>query len=150
MKIGVEARARIAFAVVVLAAALAALAWWLSSVAQYRIYEIQSHEPVSGLIAGAPVEFHGVEVGKVRSVALAGPRLVRILVQVLRDAPISSATIATVTGRGLAARGYTGYVYISLEDQGSGGQPPLAAGQPYPMIVAGPPQSETLDSTVQQ
>ena len=42
-------------------AASAAVAWRVSR-AGYREYEIRSPDNVSGLIAGAPVEFHGVEV----------------------------------------------------------------------------------------
>ena len=106
---------------------------------------------MSGLIAGSPVEFHGVEVGQVRSVQLLGPRTVRILAEVRREAPVTSATIATVTGRGLASRGFTGYVYISLEDSGASGQPLQALGEArYPQIAAAPAQTVSLDTAMQQ
>ena len=32
------------------------------------------------------------------------------------NAPVTSAAVATITSRGLATRGYIGYVYISLDD----------------------------------
>src|SRR5438128_2212343 len=91
MTLSVEARARMIFGVLLLAVAVGALGWYLLAEARYRTYEIRSGEPVSGLIAGAPVEFHGVEVGQVRSVRLLGPRQVRVLVDIHHDAPVSSA-----------------------------------------------------------
>lgn len=151
MAFSVEGRARVIFGVLLLAVALAALAWYLLAAARYRTYEIRSPDSVSGLIAGAPVEFHGVEVGQVRSVRLLGPRQVRILADVRDDAPVSSATVATITGRGLAARGFTGYVYISLEDRGAAGQPlQPASGSSWPQIAALPSQTTSLDTAMQQ
>lgn len=151
MAMSAEARARILFAAAVLFAALAAAGWALFAARQHVMYEIRSREAVSGLIPGAPVEFHGVEVGQVREVRLAGARDVRIFVALRRDAPVTSATRATVTGRGLAARGFTGYVYVSLEDEGEPGAAlEAAAGEPYPRIAAAPGRSINLDTTVTQ
>jgi phospholipid/cholesterol/gamma-HCH transport system substrate-binding protein len=147
----VEARAKLLFAALVVAIAAAAGAWYLLAAAGVDRYEIRSRESVSGLIAGAPVEFHGVEVGQVREVRLSDPRSVRILVDLRRGTPISSATVATVTGRGLAARGFTGYVYVSLEDSDAP-QAPLATapGEPYPLIAAAPARSVSLDTSITQ
>lgn len=152
MTTSAEAKARIIFAGFLLALAAAAAAWWLFSTHSHVTYEIRSSEAVSGLIAGAPVEFHGVEVGKVGRVLLADPRTARVLLEVSRDAPVTSATVATVTGRGLAARGFTGYVYVSLEDKGAATGQPLAAqpGQPYPLIAVGPSELENIDTAVHQ
>jgi phospholipid/cholesterol/gamma-HCH transport system substrate-binding protein len=148
---GVEARAKLVFATVLVAIAAAVGGWYVLSGTGFVRYEIRSREAVSGLIAGAPVEFHGVEVGQVKEVRLADPRNVRILLDVRRDAPVSSATIATITGRGLATRGFTGYVYVSLEDRGAAGEALAAApGEPYPMIAAGPAQSVSLDTSITQ
>lgn len=131
--------------------AAGALAWWLWAAGTHATYEIRSSEPVSGLIRGAPVEFHGVEVGTVEQVLLAGPRSVRILVAVRKDAPVTSATVATITGRGLAARGFTGYVYVALEEGAAGGQALRAlAGQPYPVIASAPTQLVSIDTAVHQ
>ena len=111
-------RAKWAFALSLAAVAAVALAWYLVSAARFVTYEIRTRDAVSGLLPGAPVEFHGVEVGQVRDVHLADPRTVRVLLSVRRDAPVTTATVATITGRGLATRGFTGYVYVSLEDRG--------------------------------
>jgi phospholipid/cholesterol/gamma-HCH transport system substrate-binding protein len=148
---GVEARAKLVFATVLVAIAAAIGGWYLLSASGFVRYEIRSREPVSGLIAGAPVEFHGVEVGQVKEVRLSDPRNVRVLVDVRADAPVSSATIATITGRGLASRGFTGYVYVNLEDRGAAGEPLAAApGDPYPVIAVAPAQSVSLDTSITQ
>lgn len=145
-----ESKARWLFAGFLLLAAAAAGGWWLVDAARYATYEIRTRDAVSGLIPGAPVEFHGVEVGKVRAVQLVDPRLVRVLLEVRRDAPVSAATVATITGRGLAARGFTGYVYVSLEDSGSSGQPlARSPDSPYPLLASAPARLVNLDTSIQ-
>jgi ABC-type transporter Mla subunit MlaD len=142
-------RARWAFALSLAVVAAAAAAGYAFNAGRYSTYEIRSREPVSGLIAGAPVEFHGVEVGQVREVQLADPRTVRVLLTVRKDAPVSTATVATITGRGLASRGFTGYVYISLEDRaGPGGPLPVAPGAAHPVIASAPSQTVSLDTSI--
>lgn len=139
------------FAGSLLLLAAAALAWWLADRRGYITYELRSREPVSGLLAGAPVEFHGVDVGQVTQVELLDPRNVRVLLQVRRNAPVTSATIATITGRGLATRGFTGYVYVSLEDGSAPGRPLTpAAGEAHARIATAPAQSENLDVAMAQ
>lgn len=151
MKPSVETRSRIAFVVTLLVLAVGGLVWYFATGAQYTRYEIRSRDAVSGLIPGAPVEFHGVEVGRVHEVKLADPGTARIVVEVSKDAPVSSATVATLTGRGLAARGFTGYVYISLDDRGPPGQPLRAAeGQRYAQIATAPSQLSNIDQAVSQ
>ncbi|HET8746072.1 MAG TPA: MlaD family protein [Ramlibacter sp.] len=145
---GATSRARWAFALsVVVLAAAGAVAYALTA-GRYATYEIRSRDPVSGLLPGAPVEFHGVEVGQVREVQLAGPRSVRVLLSVRKEAPVSTATVATVTGRGLASRGFTGYVYVSLED-GAGPGGPLAVPKDggHPVIASAPAQTTSLDTS---
>jgi phospholipid/cholesterol/gamma-HCH transport system substrate-binding protein len=152
----VETRARIAFTLVVILGAAAALAWYFFSSSRYASYEIRTTEPVSGLIADSPVEFHGVEVGKVKRVRLIDPHSVSILLSVSRDAPVTRATVATITSRGLAARGFTGYVYIDLENVGTDSRPltassaspedPLASR--FPRIPTGSSRAMSLDTTI--
>jgi len=151
MAMTTEAKARWWFAGFLLALAAAAAAWVLVGVTAHATYEIRTRDPVSGLIPGAPVEFHGVEVGKVRSVQLLAPRLVRVLVEVRHAVPVSSATVATITGRGLATRGFTGYVYVSLEDRDGDGKPlAAAAGSAYPLIASAPSQVVSLDTSISE
>ncbi|MCL4315301.1 MAG: MlaD family protein, partial [Gammaproteobacteria bacterium] len=61
--------------VLVLGAALIGSVLWLSSGNSYRkdydVYRTYMQESVSGLSLDAPVRYHGVEVGRVREIALA-------------------------------------------------------------------------------
>lgn len=148
-KASAERRARVAFALVVLLGSAAGLGWYWVDSSRYTTFEIRTHDVVSGLNTDSPVEFHGVEVGKVKRVQLIDPRSVRILLSVRRKAPITRATIATITTRGLAVRGFTGYVCIALEDIGSDSRPLRPPpGSAFALIPTAPPQSLTLDTTI--
>lgn len=149
MSASVEVRAQWLFAAVLLLVAAGAGGWLLFDQVRDTTYEIRTHDAVSGLLPGAPVEFHGVEVGKVRAVDLLQPRLVRVLVQVRRGVPVTSATVATITGRGMAARGFTGYVYVSLEDSDRVAQPLAKVdGDAYALLASAPANIVSLDTTV--
>jgi phospholipid/cholesterol/gamma-HCH transport system substrate-binding protein len=146
-----ESKARWLFGAFLLALAAGAALWWAVSEARWKTYELRTADAVSGLIRGSPVEFHGVEVGKVRAVELLGPRRVRVLLDVQRDAPVTTATTATITGRGMASRGFTGYVYVSLEDTAATGSALApAAGSPYPVIASAPAQIVSLDTSISE
>jgi ABC-type transporter Mla subunit MlaD len=151
MNLSVEARARWAFAGLLLAGAVIAAAWYYAASAREAAYRIRTSDPVSGLIPDAPVEFHGVEVGKVRRVALAGPRSVDIVLDIDKAVPVTQGTVATITSRGLATRGFAGYVYVALEDDGSDPRPPAAQGPDrIPVIRSAPSRSVNLDTTISQ
>ena len=151
MKIDADNKARLGFVLVVLIGAIAGGFWYLLLAARYAIYEIETRDVVSGLIADAPVEFHGVDVGKVKRVELTGPHAVSILLSVDKSAPVTTATVATITSRGLATRGFTGYVYISLEDAGTDARRLVASpGRKYPVIAATPSRSVNLDLAISQ
>lgn len=154
MERSVESTARRAFAVFILLVVAGALGWYLAGSAQYTTYQIRTQDSVSGLLVDAPVEFHGVEVGKVQHINLADPRTVDILLQIRKEVPVTATTIATITTRGLANRGFMGYVYISLEDAGPGmsAATPLATlpGSSFPSIPATHPRLVTLDTTISQ
>ena len=84
-----------------------------------------------GLRTGAPVTFNGVRVGEVRSLSFDKTNLsaVDAHLAIDRDAPITSATQAT-----LEAQGLLGAVYVSLS--GGDATKPLERGQGAPVIVA--------------
>ena len=151
MKMSIENRARLAFAIVVVIGIMAGLVWYSMTAGQYRTYQIVTTDPVSGLIADAPVEFHGVDVGKVTEVKLTSPHSIHILMDIRQDAPVSASTVATITARGVATRGFTGYVYISLDDAGDNHGPlPVASGNDYPQIPTAPSRTESLDVAISQ
>jgi phospholipid/cholesterol/gamma-HCH transport system substrate-binding protein len=151
MKLDADNKARIAFALVLLLGAAVGIVWNVVSSARYTTYQVQTHDSVSGLIADAPVEYHGVDVGKVKSVELIDSRSIRILLSIRNDAPVTTATVATITSRGLATRGFTGYVYVSLEDAGTDSRSLVArAGERYPAIPTAPSKSVSLDLAISQ
>jgi phospholipid/cholesterol/gamma-HCH transport system substrate-binding protein len=151
MKMDIDMKARLLFTAVLLVLATGTLIWYFLAATHFTTYQIYTKDSVSGLIVDAPIEFHGVEVGKVKSVKLLEPQLVSIVLNVEKAAPVSSATVATIISRGVAARGFTGYVYVSLEDAGTVASP-LAAqpGEPYPVIPTAPAKVVTLDTAVNQ
>jgi phospholipid/cholesterol/gamma-HCH transport system substrate-binding protein len=151
MKFSIENKARLAFAIAILVGAGLGAAWWLADASRYATYQIDTRDSVSGLIADAPVEFHGVEMGRVTRVELTGPQSVRVLLSIRKDAPVTQATVATITSRGLATRGFTGYVYVSLDNMGTdSGALVAAVGQPFPVIPSAPSRSVSLDTAISQ
>jgi len=151
VKFGTNTMARLMFVTVLLIAAAAGGIWYFHSVSGYATYQIHTEDPVSGLVIDAPIEFHGVEVGKVKSISLLSPRSVNIVLSIDKNAPVTSASVATITSRGLATRGYTGYVYISLDDVGADSRPlTTRPGEPYPVIRTAPSKVLTLDTSIDQ
>jgi phospholipid/cholesterol/gamma-HCH transport system substrate-binding protein len=151
VKIGTNTLARLMFAAVLLISTVVGAIWYLHSVSRYATYQIDTEDTVSGLAIDAPVEFHGVEVGKVKTIRLISPHSVSIVLSVDKAAPVTTASVATITSRGLATRGYTGYVYISLDDVGIDSRPlTTRPGEPYPIIRTAPSKIITLDTSIDQ
>ena len=151
MKIGTDTMARLMFVTVLLISTVVGAIWYLRSASGHATYQIYTEDPVSGLNIDAPIEFHGVEVGKVKNIRLVNPRSVAIVLSIDKSAPVTSASVATITSRGLATRGYTGYVYISLDDVGIDSRPLTApSGEPYPIIRTAPSKVLTLDTSINQ
>src|SRR5476649_946757 len=106
MKTDVNSKALFLFIAFLLISTVAGAVWYFLSASQYTKYQIHTQDPVSGLIADAPVEFHGVDVGKVESIDIVNSHLVSIILSIKNTAPITSATVATITSRGLATKGF--------------------------------------------
>ena len=92
---------------------------------QYDLYLAVEEESVAGLNLNAPVKYNGVEIGKVRSIALDphDPQRVNLLLAIAHDSPIKLDTVAV-----LKAQGLTGIAYVEL----SGGAPGAPALQVLP------------------
>lgn len=117
-----------------------AFVWWFQRLgtgeakAQYEIY---FDGPVSGLRTGATVNFNGIRVGEVRSLALLPdvPRAVIAIVEVARSTPIRTDTKVTLEYQGL-----TGVATVAL----TGGDPKASMlmerkkGDRPPRLVAEP------------
>jgi phospholipid/cholesterol/gamma-HCH transport system substrate-binding protein len=146
-----ENTAKLAFVAMLLIGVAAFSVWYRFDTSRYLTYRVVTHDPVSGLIADAPVEMHGVDVGKVERVDLVDARTVDIRLRLQKGAPVTMGTVATVTARGLATRGFTGYVYLALEDDGHDGRQLVAAvNESVPLIRSGPSRTVSLDTTINQ
>jgi len=134
--------------VVVLSTALIAGVLWLSSGKYYRrnfdIYQTHMSESVSGLNLDAPVRYRGVDVGRVRKIALAPENVeeVEVTLEIDRGTPIKEDTVATLETQGL-----TGIAFVELTG-GRRDSPPLKArpGQAYPVIKSGPSLMTRLET----
>lgn len=130
---------------------LAVIIWYLLVLPSrhYSIYKIETPESVSGLLVDAPVEFKGVDVGKVKHLEIKNNQTVEILLEIKNTIPITKSTVALLTARGLTSRGYTGYVYVDLQEQGADHtRLAVLPGQTYPIIPSKHSSISSLDTTL--
>lgn len=124
---------------------------WLSAgfnSGSYKIYQVNMIESVSGLSIDAPVEYNGVNVGSVKSIDInhKNPRLVKILLNIKSDTPITRGTRAQLNIRSLS-----GIAYMALEDDESDVTPLTAEkDQSYPIIPTKPSFFLRLETAVTQ
>lgn len=136
--------------VIVLTTSMIAGVLWLSSGKYYRksydTYQTYMTESVGGLNIDAVVTYRGVDVGRVRKIALAPGNVEQVLLtlEIDRGTPIKDDTMATLRTQGL-----TGIAYVELTG-GSRASPPLQArpGEPYPVITSGPSLILRLESSI--
>jgi phospholipid/cholesterol/gamma-HCH transport system substrate-binding protein len=125
--------------VVLLGAVLLGVVLWLSK-GEYRgsydRYYTYTRESVSGLSVDATVKYQGVNVGRVKEIALnpENPEEVRLALDLTRGTPVKEDTVAVLETQGL-----TGLRTVNLTG-GSRGSPPLVAkpGESYPVIKSRP------------
>ena len=136
--------------VLLLGAALIGGVLWLSSEKSYRkaydLYLVYMQESVSGLNPDAPVRYRGVQVGRVRNIALAPGDVERVLLKldIERGTPIKQDTVAVLRTQGL-----TGIGHVELTG-GSRASPALQAlpGEDYPVIRTGPSLMVRMDAAL--
>jgi phospholipid/cholesterol/gamma-HCH transport system substrate-binding protein len=136
--------------VIVLTVALIAGGLWLSSGKYYRksydTYITYMTESVAGLNLNAPVRYRGVDVGRVKKIALDTANVERVVVtlDVDRGTPVKEDTVAM-----LGSQGLTGIAFIELM-AGHRDSPPLRAqpGAEYPVIASAPSFMNRLETSV--
>jgi phospholipid/cholesterol/gamma-HCH transport system substrate-binding protein len=137
-----------AFVLLVIAMAVTFVFWYTDQQDRrsYDRYEIYFKGSVSGLSAGSPVRYLGVDVGKVVRIALDPQQRKRV--QVIADID-SSAPIDERTRASLSLQGITGLLFIDLE------QDPKAAitgmlpqGLRYPVIASAQSNIDALLSSL--
>lgn len=112
----------------------------------YDRYEAHMKESVAGLSVDSTVKYRGVDVGRIKAIALNpnNPEEVLLTMDIVRETPIKTDTIAVLETQGL-----TGLATINLTG-GSRDAPSLQAreGQAYPVIKTGPSLFFRLDEAV--
>ncbi|HEY0684240.1 MAG TPA: MlaD family protein [Steroidobacter sp.] len=125
-----------AFILLVVAMGIGFVLWYTDANdgREYERYEIYFTGSVSGLDRGSPVRFLGVDVGRVRRLAIdpTDATRVHVVVEVDKSAPISAATRAS-----LGLQGVTGLLYVNLKEASDVDRnAPLLQGENYPVIEA--------------
>lgn len=127
-----------AFVLLVIGMAVSFVYWYTDQKDKrtYQRYEIYYEGTVSGLTAGSPVRYLGVDVGKVARIMLEPkePKRVEVIADIDANAPIDARTQAL-----LSLQGVTGLLFIDLEeDPESHATGPLPKGARYPVIRSAP------------
>lgn len=135
--------------VLVLIAFLGGVVLWLGEGDYRKVYDRYYaflDESVSGLSVNSPVKYRGVEVGRVKEIALNpdNPEEVRLTLDIARGTPLKDDTLAVLDSQGL-----TGLAIVNLTG-GSRSSPLLAAkpDQEYPVIKSGPSLLYRLDTAL--
>ncbi|SRR5579883_317062 len=139
-----------AFVISLTAAIILAIIWLSSGLStyDYTTYKVYMKESVSGLSIDSPVEFNGVNVGNVTSIEInhRNPQLVKVLIKVKNDTPITMGTRAKLDVRSLS-----GLAYIQLQDKGLDMRPLVKEkDQDYPIISTIPSILVRLDTALTQ
>ncbi|MDH5740605.1 MAG: MCE family protein, partial [Nitrospira sp.] len=112
----------------------------------YDRYVAKMQESVAGLSVNSTVKYRGVDVGRVKEIALKpdNPEEVLLTMDIVRGTPIKTDTVAVLETQGL-----TGLATINLMG-GSKEAPPLEImeGQDYPVIRTGPSLFIRLDKAI--
>jgi phospholipid/cholesterol/gamma-HCH transport system substrate-binding protein len=137
-----------AFVLLVIAMAASFVFWYTGQQDKrtYQRYEIYFDGSISGLSAGSPVRYLGVDVGKVVRISLDPQQRTRVQViaEVDSSAPLDAGTLAS-----LGLQGVTGLLFIDLqEDPKSKANGPLPQGQHYPVINASRSNIDVFLSTL--
>ncbi len=136
--------------VLIFSAALIGGVLWLSSGrtygTDYDLYRTYMKESVAGLNLNAPVRYRGVEVGRVKKIALAPGNVeqVQLTLAIESGTPVKVDTVAI-----LSTQGVTGIAFVDLTG-GSRDAPVLQTepGEEYPIIRSGPSLMVRLDASL--
>jgi len=125
--------------IALLGAALLAGVLWLSRTDYRGVYDryyTYMDESVSGLSSDSSVKYRGVDVGRVKEIALSpeNPEKVRVALDLVRGTPVKEDTVAVLETQGL-----TGITTVNLRG-GSNASPILKSkpGEHYPVIKSQP------------
>lgn len=139
-----------AFVIVLTTAIILSIIWLSSglSTQTYTTYQVDMKEAVNGLSIDAAVQYNGVNVGTVKSIAINRKNIqfVTLLLRIKSDTPITFGTRAKLDVKALS-----GLASIALLDKGTDMRPLIAfKEQPYPVIQTTPSNLLRLDSALTQ
>ena len=111
---------------------------WLAKVQldrTYAQYDIR-FDSVAGLGVASSVQYNGIDVGRVLTIALDSedPALVRVRIEIYASTPVRSDTTAT-----LSSQGVTGVSYVGLEGGSPDAEPLVAKGPGRVPVIASKP-----------
>lgn len=138
------------FVMVALVCATTVISWFASKHDQagHTPYVVYFSGSVDGLVHGAPVKLRGIQVGYVDTIGFAGPSddRIRVLVQLMPEAPVWDTTMASLQMQGL-----TGGSMVALDNTATGTLPPKGKDKDGVMIIPSKPSSlEKVFSSVPQ
>ncbi|MDP6342629.1 MAG: MlaD family protein, partial [Alphaproteobacteria bacterium] len=121
--------------VLVVVAGLFGFVVWLAKVEidrEFALYRVFFDEAVSGLSVGGDVRYNGIPVGTVTAIEIArgDPGRVQVTVEVSRDTPVRSDTVAK-----LELQGITGVAFIQLQGGSPSAPPPGPAKDGLPPVI---------------
>src|SRR5580658_8841807 len=137
-----------AFVLLVITMAVSFVFWYTDQRDKrtYQRYEIYFPGTVSGLSAGSPVRYLGVDVGKVARISIDPEQRNRVLVIADID---STAPIDVRTQASLSLQGVTGLLFIDLQqDPKASASGTLPQGLDYPVIRSAPSDFDVLLSNL--
>jgi phospholipid/cholesterol/gamma-HCH transport system substrate-binding protein len=109
------------FVILLTAAAIGGALWLLRDQHDYSVqYELVTKHGVTGLNAGAPVRFRGVDVGRVDTIKFDHdvPGQIRVRITVDPDAPVTRGAFGRLSYQGLS-----GIAFVQLDDDGKDPRP---------------------------
>lgn len=124
---------------------------WLSSgfsFQTYKNYLVYMQESVNGLNVDSPVEFNGVNVGTVKSITIDhnNPQVVKVVLNIKSDTPVTQGTDATLNTKGI-----TGVAYVALKDSSTDLTPLTKRDdQEFPVIKTSPSLFLRMDAALKK
>jgi phospholipid/cholesterol/gamma-HCH transport system substrate-binding protein len=109
------------FVILLTAAAIGGALWLRRDRDDYSVhYELVTKHTVTGLSAGAPVRFRGVDIGRVETIKFDHevPGQIRVRVAVDPDAPVTRGAFGRLNYQGIS-----GIAFVQLDDEGKDPRP---------------------------
>jgi len=109
------------FVILLTAATIGGALWLRRDRHDYSVqYELVTKHSVTGLSAGAPVRFRGVDIGRVQTIKFDHevPGQIRVRIAVDPDAPVTRGAFGRLSSQGLS-----GIAFVQLDDDGKDQRP---------------------------